>query len=145
MRALQVLFISLGLSWSAFAQPGPPPSPSADLIPDHTAFRLFFAAIAGSSSPTPAEAARQNARLKPIQLTDVDKDLLVRAVSGFRNKLSNAQLAPQTTSFNAVVQGTLAELLGKMSPDGFQRLYAHVRLQKQYMMQVPFPPMTAHH
>jgi hypothetical protein len=145
MRALLVLFIALGLSWSAFAQPGPPPSPSADLIPDYVAFRLFFAAVAGSSSPTPAETARQNDRLKPIQLTDVDKGVLVRALSRFKGKFQNGGQVPPATSLNAIVQGTLDELQGQMSKDGFQRLYAHVRLQKVYMKEAPFPPVTAHH
>src|ERR1700694_2093769 len=114
MAALCPLILALGLSWIAFAQPGPPAPGTIDQVPDYVAFRLFFAAVAESSSLTPAETARQDGRLKPIQLTDVDKGVLLRALSGFKGNLANAQHAPQTRSLNAVVQSTLAELQGKM-------------------------------
>jgi len=146
---LDSLFLALGLGLSAFAQPGiqPPPAPGTiDQVPDYVAFRLFFAAVAGNSSPTPAETAKQDSNLKPIQLTDVDRGVLVRALSGFKSNLSNAQHAPQTTSLDAIAQSTLTDLLAQMSPYGFQRLYTYVRFQKMYMREVPFPAsMTAHH
>jgi hypothetical protein len=106
---------------------------------------LFFAAVAENGSPTPAEAARQDARLNPIHLTGVDKAVLVRSLVSFKTNLSNAQHAPKPTPLNSVAQSTLAELMAKMSPDGFQRLYAYVRLQKIYMRDVPFPPSTTAH
>jgi len=147
MRPLYVPLLSLALSWSAFAQAAaPPPAPGTiELVPDHVAFRLFFAAVATSSSPTPAETARQDARLKPIQLTDVDKAVLVRGLSGFKNKFLNGKQVPQATSLNAIVQGTLSDLQGQISKDGFLRLYAYVRLQKAYMKQAPLPPSTTTH
>jgi hypothetical protein len=144
MRTLFALFIAFGLSWSAFAQAGAPsPTPGTiDQVPDYVAFRLFFAAVAENSSPSPAETARQNDRLKPIQLTDVDKGVLVRTLAGFKNKFLNGRQVPPGTSLNAILQGTLAEMQGQMSPDGFHRLYAYVRLQKVYMKEAPLPPST---
>lgn len=142
MRVLcALLFLGVGLSTAGSAEP-----PAADSVSDYVAFRLFFAAVAENSSATPAEAARQDVKLNPIQLSGADKAVLIKALAGFKGKLQNGKQMPQTTSFSAIVHSTLADLQAQMSMDGFQRLYAHVRLQKQYMRALPFPaPVTASH
>jgi len=135
MRALFYFVFGFGLSWTAFAQQATPPS-GVDPVPDYVAFRLFFAAVAESSSPSPAEALRQESRLKPIQLAMADKAVLVGALSTFKTNFANARLTP-AKSLNAVAETTLAELIARMSPEGFQKLYAYVRMQKRYMGVVP--------
>jgi len=128
-----LLVVSLAITLGTVAQQKSDPPSSIDPVPDYVAFRLFFAAVAENSSPAPAEVARQNSRLDPIRLTAADKTVLVTSLSRFKTNLADAQRMPQGRSMNDVVQSTLAELIAQMSPNGFQRLYTHVRFQKKFM------------
>jgi len=110
MSVLYHLFLIVGLGWGALAQQIANAPSSADPIPDYLAFRLFFAAVAESSSPSPADTARQDGRLNPIQLAAVDKAVLVGELSVFKTNLASARNTPQT-SLDVIESGIHQEVL----------------------------------
>ena len=122
MRCQHVLIAAVVFTGTILAQQAAPPSGRA--IPNYIAFRLFFAAAAVNPSASSNESARQDALLNPVQLTPADRSVLVGALASFSTNLATAQVASQGTSLDAVAQSTILQLTGKMSQDGFMRLYA---------------------
>lgn len=145
-----LLLLLLPASPGAAQNSGLPPGTidgqaTPDLIPDVVAFRLFFTAVALDSGPSATQIAKQNSKLCGIHLSQDDKSILVQTLSNFNAQLAMAQAAQVQTSFDTVAQNTVNLLQTMMSPDGFQRLQAYVRIQKKLMKRIPYPAMNGHH
>ncbi len=57
-----------------------------ELIPDSTAYRLFFVSVAEGANPAPEEVARHKSHLARIQLKDNDGQLLADALRTFKQQ-----------------------------------------------------------
>ncbi len=117
-----------------------------ELIPDVVAFRLFFSAVAETASPSATQMAKQDAKLRPIELSDADKGVLVIALAQFKANLVKAQTShtPLKTYLDDTAQSTIQSLVSSMSADGFQRLEAYVRAEKRFMKRALYPQMDSH-
>jgi len=134
-------------------------------ISDVVAFRLFFSVVAESRplqlrtqesttiSTDVVASSKQKAKLTPVKLSQSDQALIVTVLAGFKSDLQNVMASPPKSLANAatqsadqsmdsVTQNTINLLRSKMTPDGFERLQAYVREEKQKMKIIPLPQMT---
>jgi hypothetical protein len=122
-----------------------------ELIPDSTAYRLFFVSMAEGASPAAEEVARHQAHLARVQLNDTEGQLLVDALKTFKtqydelvghyNNLADLALqkgeAPDYNAFlkqrEALVQSTRDELMLALSDEGLAKLDVFVQGEKRKM------------
>jgi hypothetical protein len=132
-------------------------SKSPELIPDDTAYRLFFVSVATPPNPTADQLRRQRGKLGIVQLTEPDLQILISTLSqfyvqyaDFRNRenaaadLTRAQGLPINVRASgarrdALVQQFLDELKSELTPAGVAALDAHVQREKTRMKMVPVP------
>jgi hypothetical protein len=136
---------------SAMAAPMIDGSKNPELIPDSTAYRLFFVSVAESANPTPEETARHKAHLSRTGLKDSDKASLTNVLKEFKAQYSDliknyndaAQVAllqgqaPDYGAFlrqrDALVQSTRDKLKLALTPEGMTGLDAFVQGEKHKM------------
>lgn len=122
-----------------------------ELVPDSTAYRLFFIATAESADATPEQRLRQKAKLTPIELPDADLELVIEILAGFK-----ADYAERISQYNAsvvmanesgvspnlrafiedrdfLVQVTRDTLRSALKPDSMTRFDTYVQAQKRHM------------
>ena len=120
-------------------------------IPDNTAYRLFFLAMAEDPNPTPDQQKRQAAHLAKASLSNLDQQAVVRALENHKIQYQamivkfNAEetareqlgLPSQTAAFqdeiNQMVQQTHDHLAQVLSQDGMTRLEALIQAEKSKM------------
>ena len=126
-------------------------SETPELIPDVLAYRLFLDANVQPENPTPADLAKQHARLARIGLAGVEETLLNEEISKFHNAHVSLAVAYKQAfdqsratggivdgvGFNArreaLVLGTQQELKSILSTDGFSHLDKFIQGQKARM------------
>ena len=150
MKYMMLLFLLSALPGSAMQQSSLPPGSidgqaTPELIPDVVAFRLFFTAVAEDAQPSATQIAKQNSKLCGIHFSDADKSIFVQALPDFKSRMVPATAAPMAASLDDIAQATVNLLQTNMSPDGFQRLQAYVRIQKKRMKRFPYPSMGSRH
>ncbi len=136
-------------------------SKTPDSIPDEIARRLFFKAIAEPSSRTIDQERRQRTKLRSIQLTEDDLNVMASTMGEFHDHMEQCEaeyshaVAASTTSSAAfdndawqlrrdsIVESAHATLQQQLSPLGLQRLEDYIRSRKVHM--VIFPPPTMNH
>lgn len=122
-----------------------------ELIPDITAYRLFFLAIAEDPNPAPEKQKRQAAHLAKAHLGNLDQQAIVRALESHKVQYQamivkfNAEetareqlgLPSQTAAFldeiNQMVKQTHDHLAQVLSQDGMTRLEALIQAEKSKM------------
>ncbi|MDE3178093.1 MAG: hypothetical protein KGM47_00420 [Acidobacteriota bacterium] len=122
-----------------------------ELIPDSTAYRLFFLTIATPLDATAAQQRRERAYLESAGLDGKDLQAAVSVLATFKaqydklikqydGSVTNANEAAATRavglfllSQRAIVLDTLAQLKARLSPGGMARLEAHVQREKRNM------------
>jgi hypothetical protein len=119
-----------------------------ELIPDITAYRLFFLMLAEDPNPTPEKQKRQAAHLAKASLDNLDSQAVVRLLEKHKIQYQamiykfNAEetareqlgLPSQTAAFQTeidqVVQQTHDRLAQVLSQDGMTRLEALIQDEK---------------
>ena len=61
-------------------------SKNPELIPDSTAYRLFFVSVADGTNPSEDEIARHRAHLSRLGLKDVDEQSLAQVLKTFKTQ-----------------------------------------------------------
>jgi len=116
---------------------------SPEPIPDNIAYAHFVLSIAEPDSPTPKQAERRDAALRPLGLSKSDLDALLLALRGVRHALESldeeATRVSSTAGANLERLGDLrlqrsrvldearARALAALSADGVSRLADHIR------------------
>jgi len=156
-RSIFILFAMLPLGRLLLAQvsgdsPSLPPgivdgSKTPGLIPDQAAFRLVLLSLAVPPSPDEKALARQDAFLKKIGLSDVDKTTLKNVLVTFAANHSAWQqtLATSVTGGSTevvaegwvIVKNTRELLTNKLTTDGNTKLVQYVTLAKLHMRVMP--------
>lgn len=124
-----------------------------ELIPDSTAYRLFFIAAGEAPNPTEARKARQRAFLLTMgRLPDADNQTVVKVLETFKVRYAaliadyNDQvesaaktggIPPDSDEFlkqrDRLVQNTRDQLALGLSADSMKRLDGHVQSEKRAM------------
>lgn len=123
-------------------------SKTPEQIPDQLAYRHFLVAVAEHRSPTPVEADRQRARLRPIGLADADHAAFRDLLAGLREQLDAIEQARASLNSGAIAIGakvptiaglkaqeddliatTITSLPAKLGIDGLAKLDQHIRQQ----------------
>ncbi len=124
-----------------------------ELIPDLTAYRLFFIAVGETPNPTEERKARQRAFIHKMgNVGDVDEQAIVQTLADFKvrfnamvsefnkrveNAVKSGASLPDTDEFlkqrDQLVQQTRDKLQLETSPDGMANLDAHVQREKRRM------------
>lgn len=122
-----------------------------DMIPDLTAYRLYFVAVSPASNAGPDEKARELAHLRQIGLSDPDLDRLMSVLSDFKAQYSDmiarynevaernteVGITPDRKGFLArrdeLVRMTRDRLQTLLNPEGLSRLDNHVQREKRKM------------
>jgi hypothetical protein len=125
-----------------------------ELIPDSTAYRLYFVAIGEPPNPSAGRAARQRAYLEKIGVGDGDLQGLVRVLADFKVQYASiiarfnaseeaaAKLgaASHTSEFllerDQLVQATRDSLAMTLSPKGMGKFDSHIQNEKRRMQVV---------
>lgn len=120
-----------------------------ELIPDSTAYRLYFITVAENPTPLPHEAQRQHAHLSRAGLNEADIQAASKVLANF--KLAYAALideynnSPEVrnntndgiTLFlskrDALVQETRTMLNGALTPQGMANFHANIQQEKANM------------
>ena len=134
-------------------------SKTPELIPDATAYRLFFAAISEPSIKTSREAERERVKLLPAELTPEDLQVVIAVLDSFfdqkrdlelrykklRSGVSTAAKAnieqALSTERDALVSNTRDTLSSRLSIEGLLKLDRLVQREKARMIMAPFPEM----
>jgi hypothetical protein len=122
-----------------------------ELIPDATAYRLFFVTTADSATATDAEKVRHRAHLGGARLNDADTQTFVGLMQTFnaeyqtliktyneeaKNAVASDQ-APDIAAFlakrDALVQGVRDKLKSTLTSAGLSNLDNFVQSEKQHM------------
>jgi len=147
--------------------PAPVPDPpgtidgskNPELIPDNTAYRLVFLALAEPQDPTPEQKARALGKMTPIGFSSDDAEAFLALLGEFDTTMSsiNAQLAqiaarspilsPGSTDAQTVLDlnnqtaqlfnNTIAALPSKLSAQGVAQLQTYVQQAKRGMKIIP--------
>jgi len=147
--------------------PAPVPDPpgtidgskNPELIPDSTAYRLVFLALAEPQNPTPEQKAQAQGKMAPIGFSSDDADAFLALLGEFDTTMSsiNAQLAqiaarspilsPGSTDAQTVLDlnnqttqlfsDTIAALPARLSAHGVARLQTYVQQAKRGMKIIP--------
>lgn len=122
-----------------------------ELIPDLTAYRLYFVAVSRPPAPSDNEIKHQAAQLSKIGLQDTDRGIVIDILASFNSRYHdlikdynevataawNRGEHPDAASLSAerdrLVQSTCDGLKAALSPDGWTRLDSHVKSEKQKM------------
>ena len=167
-RLLLLASLLLAFEMGAFAQMLPPDvtmpemnsaasapvidgAKNPELIPDSTAYRLFFVTTADSATATEAEKSRHRAHLGGARLNDLDTQVLVGVMQTFndqyqtliktyndevKNAIATDQ-APNIAAFlarrDALVQGVRDRLKSTITSTGMSNLDNFVQGEKQHM------------
>jgi hypothetical protein len=124
-------------------------SKNPELIPDSTAYRLFFLGVSEMPSPSLAETTRQRAHLTRAGLKENDLQAAAPVLASFKTQYaaliaqynesadvkagSQAGLALFLSKREALVQATRDELRTALSPKGMASFHAHVIAEKVNM------------
>lgn len=122
-----------------------------ELIPDSTAYRLYFLVVSEKPNP-PAEAKRrQLAHLQMLRLDNEDLQILITELENFKvhytqmidlyNAEATAALASGSQTNqpaflvqrDSLVDATREKLKSRLSPDGLNRLELYVQNEKRNM------------
>lgn len=122
-----------------------------EMIPDSTAYRLYFIAVSEPPNAAPEQKNRQLAHIRRTRLTNTDCEALVGALADFKTQYTDlidrynetaeaatkAGVQPDLQTFiqqrEALVQATRDNLTMVLSPDGVSRLDSHVQKEKKGM------------
>ena len=122
-----------------------------ELIPDATAYRLYFVAVSEMPNPTEEQKARQTAHLRRMRLTDNDMQSTIIALEEFKVQYTNlialynesakaADVAGRKPDFDtfrlqrdALVQRTRERVKSVLTPDGLARFDGHIQDEKRNM------------
>jgi hypothetical protein len=126
------------------------------LIPDSTAYRMFFLAIAEPANAKPDRLARQQAMLSRLRLSPSDLAAIFSTLANFHSQAQALGLTAGATSvaagtnpavYNAqcdsVVDAAHEALRSSLSVAGFARLEAYVQSEKRHMIIFPSPSMES--
>ncbi|HEV7219859.1 MAG TPA: hypothetical protein VGN39_13375 [Terriglobales bacterium] len=83
-----------------------------ELIPDSTAYRLFFVSVAEGANPAPEEVARHKSHLARIQLKDNDGQSLADALRTFKQQYDDLIKNYNGTADVAILQGEAPDYSG---------------------------------
>lgn len=126
-------------------------SAQPELIPDSTAYRLFFLALADAPDATDAERMRHATRLKRLNLGDADQQAASAILTGFKQQYrllvdafneqarqaeaKGQQLDTQTfvTKRDQLIQATVSNLKGALTTGAWTSLSTSVQTAKQKM------------
>ena len=124
-------------------------SGNPELIPDATAYRLFFVVASTMPNPRAEEYARQRAHVGKIHLREDDNQQLIPVLNSFRvqyadlikryNAIAEAAAlkgnVPDNswvlTQRDALVQNTREQLNRVLTQDGAARLQEHIQREKR--------------
>lgn len=128
-----------------------------ELIPDLTAYRLFFVSVADGADSKSAEMVSHKAHIGRLQFDDADNRAFISLMQTFRTQYDDliqrhnqdakaaleAGLTPDMNSFrknrDALVQGIRDQLKVALSTDGSLVLDAFVSSEKRHMKIQPMP------
>lgn len=161
LTSVLILFLPLtvGAKQQAMAQMHVHPSSSPadiidgrvhpELIPDSTAYRLYFIAVAETPYPGPNEARRQHAHLAAAGLAGGDLQVASEVLASFKIQYqslidqynnsaavrsgSSADLSMFLAKREALVQATRDELKSQLTPAGMTKLDVHIQKEKANM------------
>ena|SRR5258706_1424981 len=126
-------------------------STNPELIPDGTAYRLFLLTVAPVPDQSSSDEKRQRAHLRRIGLSERDNSAFLVIAGLFQaryadfirryNEAAEAAAAKGTApeyetlllERDSLVQDMRQRLQLALSPEGFQRLHAHVQQEKRAM------------
>lgn len=83
-----------------------------ELIPDSTAYRLFFVSVAEGANPAPEEVARHKSHLARIQLKANDGQSLADALRTFKQQYDDLIKNYNGTADGAILQGEAPDYSG---------------------------------
>jgi hypothetical protein len=122
-----------------------------ELIPDLTAYRLWFVSVSRGPNPSDAEVQRQSVQLNKTRLVTDDQKVLIGVlttfkiqyqslIQSFNEEATSAWSMHENPNFEAfvlqrdlLVQSTRDSLKGKLSPGGLMLLDVHVQSEKRHM------------
>src|SRR5216684_2152087 len=122
-----------------------------ELIPDSTAYRLFFVVVGLGNSPSDQDRIRQATNIAKIRLNDADVKTLTAAVNDFKasydaaiqthnstaDTLQKNGQVPDVSAFLAqrdvLVEATRNKLSSSLTADGSSRLNAYIQAEKHGM------------
>lgn len=122
-----------------------------ELIPDLTAYRLYLVMVSRPAAPTDNEVKRQNLQIAKVGLQDSDSKALVVVLTTFHSEYQSLVQAyneeateawnhgekPDAAPFllrrDQLVESTLGKLKATLTPNGWERLDAHVHNEKRRM------------
>jgi hypothetical protein len=130
-----------------------------ELIPDETAWRLLFLAVAEPENATPEQIERARAKIAPAELSEEDTVAFLSLLTQFRKQSDalEAQLVeiyvkspfphPDSIAFKQLVEldkrrdqlfaNTTAALPARLSPEGVEKLYTYLQEAKRGMKIIP--------
>ncbi len=135
-------------------------SKTPQLIPDATAYRLFFTAVSEPITKTAKEAERERVKLLRAQFSPEDLQAAVAIFDGFHQQRQALELryrkAISTASSSdkagiernmlaerdALVADTRDTLASALSTEGLLQLDRLIQREKSNMMMAPFPSMS---
>jgi hypothetical protein len=122
-----------------------------ELIPDSTAYRLYFVAVSTGPTPTDEDRKRQQAHLGKVGLQEQDLNMLISTLTEFRtkrdalvtqyNQAAQAAAARNEASdissllqqLDGLVQSIRDTLKVRLSPQGMTQFDAFVQSEKTHM------------
>jgi len=114
-----------------------------ELIPDATAYRLWFIASSEFPNATPAEQMRQKAHLGRAGLSDTDIQAAAGVLASFKvqysqliahyNESDTKDLGALIHNREGLVQATRDSLRVVLTPEGMAKIDAHVQREKRLM------------
>lgn len=122
-----------------------------ELVPDSTAYRLYFIVVSETPNPSDEQKRRQLAHLRKIGLGGGDLQSLISALETFKLQYTdliarynesaeeaiNAGAEPDINTFllqrDGLVQSTRDKLKSLLTPEGLLRLDALVQAEKKSM------------
>lgn len=122
-----------------------------ELIPDLTAYRLWFTSVSRGPNPSDAEVQRQSFQVNKTRMTADDQKILIGVLTTFKIQYQNLiqsfneeataawsrHESPNFAAFvlqrDLLVQSTRDSLKGKLTPGGSMLLDAHIQSEKRHM------------
>ena len=125
-----------------------------DLISDAIAHELILKAWSEPSLRSPEAAARQKAKLAPLNLSPSEGLMLTQVLSTFHDNIANLEgrfRASSGTSSDAaslealksqIIASSVGDIRTKLPEVAYSRFIQHVQREKLKMRIIPFPKMT---
>ena len=140
-------------------------SKEPQMIPDEAALRVLFLSIAIPTDPTQRQLANYDNKIRRMSLNSADRNVFISAMKSFhaQKQVHQASLALSSQQMKFAVPATTGPILNKivatnglidklavdtynslsltLSPEGWDKLKAHLAYAKTKMKLIPPPPM----